>query len=446
MPGLLRSSSLLGPLTLGAALTLGSFATALPSPRYAGVTWQDPPGMEVTDSYRHDCPGRCVMYKGAGREENFPLIRVHEPLAGTGAQAVTTLLNWMRGEQGEAVQEQQSGTQQVGAVTVRLAAFARADNSRDDDPDYSLFVLLEQGGVTLPLELYGFSKDDLSGPRQRVLTALADTVRLSPEAVKKDLAFRTARFANLQRAIADGYARGERTRLFVYSDTSLGVTYAGDLGLQTQVNRDVRLAAFLPGGVFLDTAPEPDYRVPDLRRTGEGELPATWKAVKGGFQVTAPGGPNGTGGAVTFYPLRPGQGQASVKGEGDVTYVEAVPSQPAELVGVFSTIRTNSSSLLGTAVFSRSDQDLELRAGGRYLSNNSSFTAVSGADIGGGSGNRSNAGGQWSYDPASLTLTLRPDGGGVRSGPTYTLLPAAQRTPGRSTDWTLLGENDWWKK
>ncbi|SEJ31668.1 hypothetical protein SAMN04488058_10625 [Deinococcus reticulitermitis] len=346
----------------------------------------------------------------------------------------------MRGERGEVVQEQQSGSEQIGGVTVRLAAFSRADDAEDDDSDYSLFILLEQGGVTLPLELYGLSRDDLAGPRQSVLTALADTVRLSPEAVKKDLAFRTARFTNLQKAIADGYARGERTRLFMFSQTSVGVVYAGNLGLQTQVNQDVRLAAFLPGGVFLDTDPEPDYRTPNLRRANEGELPATWKAVKGGFQVTAPDG------EVTLYTLSSGDGQATVKNGGSAIYFEAVPSKPAELVGVFSTIRTNSSGAMGTAVYSRSDRDLELRGDGRYLSNNSSFTTVIGANVGGGTGSERAASGKWSYDPASLTLTLRPDSGGVRTGPTYTTIAAEQRKKGESVDWTLLGDHRWWKK
>lgn len=428
------------PPALGAALALSAFtliphAEAAPA-RYAGVGWQEPPGMQVTDSYIHKCPGRCVVYEG--KEDSFPLIRVHEALPGGGASALTALTTWMRGDRGEVVRVLQNGSTQAGAVTVTLAALSRADGPGDDDPDYSLFVLLEQGGATLPLELYGFSRDDLTGPRFGVLTALADTVRLNPEAIKKDLAFRTQRFANLQKAIADGYARGERTRLFIYSRTSVGVAYAGDLGLQTRVDRDIDLAAFLPGGVFLGAAPAPDYRTPDLRRTGQGELPATWKAVKDGFQVTAPDG------KVTLYTLTSGGPQATVKA-GGTTYREAVPPKPAELVGLFSTIRTASSSALGTAVFSRSDRDLELRAGGRYLSDNSSFTTVIGANVGGGTGSQGGAGGQWSYDPASLTLTLRPDGGGVRTGPTYTLAYGATRKE-KDVDWTLLGEHDWWKK
>lgn len=438
MPRFSRLSPFLGP-ALGAALTLSTLAAAAPA-RYAGVSWQEPPGMQVTTSYIHKCPGRCVVYEGVRTNvtNSFPLIRVHEPLSGSGAQALTLLTTWMREDRGEVVRVLQQGSERVGAVTVTVTALSRADDAGDDNPDSSLFVLLEQGGVTLPLELYGFDRDDLTGPRFGVLTALADTVKLNPEAIKKDLAFRTQRFANLQRAVADGYARGERARVFMYLNTTVGVVPGGDLGLQLQQRQDVRLAAFLPGGIFLNTDPEPDYRAPDLRRVGEGELPATWKAVSGGFQVTAPDG------GVTGYTLGNGAPQPTLKA-GGTTYREVLPLKAAELVGLFSTLSTSSSSALGTAVFSRSDRDLELRADGRYVSNNSSFTAVSGANVGGGVGSDRTAGGRWSYDPASFTLTLRPDGGGVRTGPTYTLAFGATRKE-KDVDWTLLGEHNWWKK
>lgn len=81
--------------------------------------------------------------------------------------------------------------------------------------------------------------------------------------------------------------------------------------------------------------------------------------------------------------------------------------------------------VLGTAVFSRSDRDLEVRADGRYRA----------------------AGGRWRRSPASFTLTLRPDGdgGGVRTGPTSTLACGATRKE-KDVAWTLPGECDWWKK
>ncbi|MEF2279635.1 hypothetical protein V3W47_15175 [Deinococcus sp. YIM 134068] len=438
MPGPFRPLPLLAAV-LSAALALTTPAGAAPA-RYAGVTWQDPPGMKVTDAYRYNCPGRCVVYEGDTGDvtDDFPLIRVHEALPAGGPGALASLTAWMEKGRGEVVRVLNSGSEKVGGVTVTLAVLSRADDAQDDDPDYSLFVLLDQGGVTLPLELYGFRQGDVSGPRLAVLTALADSVRLSPEAVRKDLTARTARFATLQRAIAEGYARGERARVFAYINTGVMAVPGGDLGLVMQTYQDVRLAAFLPGGVFLSADPEPDYRAPDLRRVGEGELPATWKAVSGGFQVTAPNG------GVTVYRLSQNGPQATLTA-GGTTYREAAPLKPADLVGIFGTVSTSSSSVGGTAVFSRSDRDLELRQGGRYLSANTSFTVVSGPNVGGGTNGDRQAGGRWSYDPASFTLTLRPDGGGVRSGPTYTLAYGAQRRE-KSVDWTLLGEHDWWKK
>ena len=434
------------PLAVLSALLLGCGLAAPTQPRqpsFTGVTWQTPAGMKVSNAYRSNCPGRCLVYEGgaATASDDFPLIRVHEPLTGTAQAAIKTLSAWMKTERGEVVTVLKNGSETVGATVVTLALLQRADAAEDRRPDYSLFVLVERGGVTLPLELYALSDDDVSGPRLAVIAGLADTVKLDPTAIQKDLAFRTQRFANLQKAVADGYAKGERARVFMFSSTRVENVYNFATGLTLRTVQDVELAAFLPGGVFLDTGPEPDYRTPDLRRMGGGELPATWKAVSGGFQVTQPGG------KTMLYALGKGGSQPTVRADG-VTYFEAAPLKAADLVGVFTTVRTSTSGVGDNAIYSRSDQDLELLAGGpsggQYRSSNSSFTSFTSAAAVGSSGNKSAPGGTWSYDPASLTLTLK-SGGRVRSGPTYTTTYTAAGRQQKSVDWTVLGQHDWWK-
>lgn len=427
-----------------ACLSGGQAAPALPS--FAGVTWQTPAGMKLNTSWGYDCPSRCVAYEGggSGAGDDFPLIRVHEPLIGTAQTAVKTLTAWMQRERGEVVTVLNNGSETVGQTGVTLTLLQRADDAEDRRPDYSLFVLVERGGVTLPLELYALNDEDVSGPRLAVLGALADTVKLAPAAARKDIAFRTQRFANLQRAVADGYAKGGRARVFLSTQVRFTPVVNFDLGMTMRSEIDARTAAFLPGGVFLDAGPEPDYRTPNLRRMSRGEFPATWKAVSGGFQVMRPDG------QTTLYTLGNQAGQPTLK-EGGTTYSEAAPLKAADLVGIFSSTSTSSSSLMGTAVFSRSDSDLELLSGGRYLSGNASFTSVSSANVAGGTGGKRAEGGTWAYDPASYTLTLKPEGGGAISGPTYTVAYSAQTREGpieagKSVDWTVLGRFDWWKR
>jgi hypothetical protein len=435
------NSKVVLPLLL--CLALVQMAQAAPA-RYAGVSWPPPPGMKLSTAYEQFCPGRCVTYEGnGGVNDDWPLIRVHEPVVGTTQSALNRLMAAYKAG-GALLKVIKSGEQQVGAVKVSLNVLELRDYPDDSHPNYALLLLLERGGVTLPLELASLNDDDLTGPRFKVLAALADAVKFDPEAVKKDINARDAQFAALTKAIAAGYARGERA--VVYDATVAGVQNVYGLGgLTLQAFRNTTTAAFLPGGVFLDRPGEPDYRAPDLRRMGEGELPARWKALKNGYQVT-----DAQGNINVYLSGKTATGRSSLETKADNDTLWEIPRlSAADVAGVFTTISTSSSGgglMPGSlAINSRSDRELELLPGGQYRSTGSSFTSVAGESLAGGVGNDSAETGRWSYDPASYTLTLKPQSGPARSGVTYTRTFTPAQRKEKNIDWTLLGSEAWWK-
>lgn len=420
-----------------AALALPVWAQAA-TPRYAGVTWTDPAGMKLSDS-DHDCPSRCVVYEGT--DDQYPLLRVHEAVIGNAPQTLKTLLAWMKNSQGETVKVIENAfTEAVvkdGPVTAYFYLLDRGDAPDDDSPDSSLFLLLEQGGVTVPIEQYGLSREQL-GDNIKTALGLVNSVKLNPAAIKKDLTARTAAFTQAAQAIKNGYARGEKVKLYTWSESGVRNVYTPS-GMQLRAFNNAGSLAFLPGGVFLKNV-RTQYRTPDLKAVGNGELPARWKSVGGGYQVTWPDG------ETTLYKLEKGT-QPRIR-EGNRSYQEIPVLSAKDVIGTFSTKYSNTSGMADTTVNSSGDLDLRLLPDGRYEDSSQSFTSVTSTNITAGSGDRKSTGGQWSYDAASYTLTLKPDGGGSRSGPTYTQVfsPEARQIKGnKSVDWLLIGATGWWK-
>lgn len=422
---------------LFAALALPAWAGAA-TPRYAGLTWTDPAGMKVSDS-DHGCPSRCVVYEG--KNDQYPLLRVHEGVIGSAPQTLKTLLAWMNNSQGETVKVIENAfTEAVvrdGPVTAYLYLLDRGDRPDDRRPDSSLFVLLEQGGVTVPIEQYGLSREQL-GDHFETALALVNSVKLDPAAITKDLTARAAAFTQAAQALKNGYARGERVKLYTWAESGVRNVYTPS-GMQLRAFNNAGSLAFLPGGIFLKDA-RASYRTPDLKATGAGELPARWKSVSGGYQVTWPGG------KTTLYKIEKGT-QPRIR-QGDQTYNEVPALSVKDVTGTFSTKYANTSGMEETTIYSSGDKDLRLLPNGRYEDTGQSFTALTSPNITAGSGDKKAAVGTWSYDPASYTLTLTSDGGGSRSGPTYTqaFTPAARQIKGSgSVDWLFMGRVGWWK-
>ncbi|AZI44354.1 hypothetical protein EHF33_15845 [Deinococcus psychrotolerans] len=420
-----------------ATLTLPVWAQAA-TPRYAGVTWTAPADMKLSDR-NHDCPSRCVVYED--KDHEFPLLRVHEAVVGSAPQTLKTLMAWMKNSRGETVTVVKNALDQEvtkdGPNTVYFYFLERGDSPDDSSPDYSLFLLVENGGVTLPLEQFGLSRSQMEGGIQAAVK-FYNSVKLDPAAIKKDLAARTQVFTQAAQAIKNGYARGEKVRLYTWSESGVRNVYKPN-GMQLQAFNNTGSLAFLPGGVFLEDS-RADYRSPDLKAVDNGELPARWKSVGGGYQVTSPNG------KTKLYKIE--KGTQSLIREGDRNYQEIPALTAKDVIGTFSTKYSNTSGIGETAVNSSGDLDLKLLLDGRYEDSSQSFTAVTSPNITAGSGNKKATGGKWSYDAASYTLTLKPDGGGVRSGPTYTQVftPAARQIKGaKSVDWLVLGNTAWWK-
>lgn len=423
---------------LFAALALPAWAGAA-TPRYVGVTWTDPTGMKLSDT-NHNCPGRCVVYEQE-KSYSYPLLRVHEAVIGSGPQTLKTLMAWMKDSGGETVKVIEKALDKdvvnVGPVTAYFSLLTRGDGPNDSRPDYSLLVLLEQGGVTVPLEQFGLKKADLEAHIKEMLELL-NSVKLDPAAIKKDLTARDAAFTQAAQAVKNGYARGERVRLYTWSESGVRNVYTPS-GLQLRAFNNTGSLAFLPGGVFLEDARD-GYRTPDLRATGNGELPARWKSVGGGYQVTWPDG------KTTLYKLEKGT-QSRIR-QGNRTYQEIPALSAKDVIGTFSTKYSNTSGTGGTAVNSSGNLDVKLLPNGRYEDRSDTYTSVISSNVTAGSGDKKATGGKWAYDPASYTLTLSPDGGGKQSGLTYTQVftPAARQIKGEgSVDWLFMGRTGWWK-
>lgn len=421
------------------ALTLPAWAEAA-TPRYAGVNWKDPAGMKAS-ALSGDCPGRCVVYEG--QDQPYPLLRVHEAVVGRAPQTLKTLLAWMKDSQGETVRMIENAFKEDvirdGATTAYLYLLERGDSPKDSRPDVSFLVLLEQGGVTLPLEHFGRSREQLEDHLKTML-AVVNSVNLDPAAVKKELAARDTAFTQAAQAIKNGYARGERVRLYLWSESGVRNVYTLS-GLQLQAFTHTDALAFLPGGVFLKNA-RTNYRIPNLRTIRGGELPARWKNVGSNFQVTS------ADGKTTLYSVQKLSGGQTRIAVGGRTYHEIPALTAADVIGTFSTKYARTSGTGDTTVNSSGSKELRLLPNGRYEDTGQSFTALTSPNITAGSGGKQATGGTWSYDAASYTLTLKPDSGGSRSGPTYTQVfsPAnRQIRGGKSVDWLLLGADSWWK-
>ncbi len=389
------------------------------------------------------CSDPCVTYQQKASYP-FPTLTVHEPLPVSGPEALKTILASMRGG-GKTVTVLEKALNpeviKVGPITARLVLLEIGKGSEYGSPTYRLLMLMEQGGVTLPLEQ--------DGPRKAVLEAysddvktLASSVKLDPVAIKKDLTARTLAFTKgvqeATQALKNGYARGEKVKLYAWSESGVKNVYTTS-GLQLRAYNNTGTLAFLPGGIVLEDGG--DFQSPTW--SPGGGLPARWKKVGGGYQVTTPDG------QTTTYAVEKASNNQTRIEQGRETYLEIPPLTKEDLIGIFSTQYSASSGLGDTAVNSSGNLDVKLLPSGRYEDSSESFTAVTSPNVTIGTGNnKKSKGGKWTFDSASYTLTLYPDGGGSQSGLTYTeaFSPSARQIKsGGSVDWLFMGREGWWK-
>jgi hypothetical protein len=431
-------------------LPLLGLADATSSP-FNGLSWTVPGGLKPS-VHVHDCPGRCVMYDA--REISFTHLNVHEALLMGSTPALERQRAYLqRSNSGDTFKVISDRQDVNGDTTIRLVLLDR--QSRLEEVRLLLFLTRGSvnGPVTLPLELSAYHREDLEAA-QPLLLALADSLKFDVAAVSKDITAHNAAFAQAAQAISGGYARGERARLYQTTELLIGGGY-GLGGMQTSSTVIAKTVAFLPGGIFLRDDPDPDYRTPDLRRAWEGELPARWKAMPGGVQVTLPGG------ETVLYRRKASSAGGELLSVADQIYAEIPVLSVQDVTGLFSRDNMSVNTQLSTSVIAGVQEGLQLKPGGALEVSESSFSALNNSVLNNSSGSLPNSTGaevsatsqaasagrgRWTYHPASYTLTLNLAGGAVRSGPTYTLAfsPAQRRKP--DTLWTLLGRLDWYKR
>ena len=276
-------------------------------------------------------------------------------------------------------------------------------------------------------------------------------MKLDPAAITKDIGTRNQTFAQDVQSIAKGYEQGGQAQLYEHSEV-VSVNNMTNMGiLQTDSSIRTETLAFLPGGVFLRDA-GPNYRFPDLRAAWEGEPPARWAAVQGGFKVTLPDG------KTAVYKRQPDKEGGSFlnipDGSKEKIYFDKTPLTAKDLIGSYSRSSSGVSTGLPTTVISSSQEEITLKADGTFEASRSSLSSLSNgpgslggnpdvktdATVEGSGGGR----GQWTYHPGSFTLTLKFAGGTVQSGPAYTSSSRRslnQKKPG--SIWRLPGGEGW---
>lgn len=98
-----------------------------------------------------------------------------------------------------------------------------------------------------------------------------------------------------------------------------------------------------------------------------------------------------------------------------------------------------------TFIASRADFLLVLKPDGRFEQSVASYTSASGSSFALGTGNDDLVNGNWMYDPAAYTLTLRPEGGApVISAPFFCFGCSKADVKTANWDWFVLGQDNWW--
>ncbi len=414
--------------------------------RFPGLSWRPPSGMEETDAWSVACPSRCVMYEGAARDEDWPLIIVHEPIPGT---FETFRKMWIAAQ---ARDNPEAVTESLGIEAGRLknerrievSMYDLKDDADDDSPQAAVLLLLEQDGVIVPVEVYGYDIENVSA-RLSAASNFLETMRLDPASVKSARAKVDTQISALTAAMNAGYARGEKATLFMNVETGVRNTWTLG-GMELLAYREENILAFLPGGVLLEEAPSEGYRRPDLKRLFDTNRLGSWSAVPGGFSVKHADGRSAT------YKFGAKDGNARTLKGPDFNWTEVPRYTVGELAGTYETIDTASAGGMGTglptAIFSRADQFLTLTSNRRFEMRREAQTLVSGPNIGGGTSSEETIKGSWTYDPAAYTISLVPDDGSppiegpFHGGPGTT---PSQMKPGESLDWRVLDGERWWK-
>lgn len=407
-------------------LTAALLVTPVLAQTYGGVSLTPPPGWTFDGSnpetavFRRlgDPAGRQVLMLmlPPGSVEGTPeewFARVTRHLGGDGPSEVLEGARWVElnggGRQAFELRRVDTGSGTQLRLSTALVSGGRA----------LVFVL-----VAPSEEVMRGASEDLSALTASALPSLRAGTGPSPQTgANSGVTGNGEASGRLGRALAQGYARGERA--VIYRSASWEMTpHYGAGGVALIPALVVQTAAFLPGGVFLDVPGRPDFRFPDPRGAG------TWKKVAHGYEVTLPDGEK------RVYRSGPTPGTL-VLGQTTLTVVPRLT--PDQVAGTFRAGRSFSAGGNGLGeVSNQSSLELDLRADGRYRLSGTSETQ--GGTV--STGRQDTQRGSWTFDPASYTLTLKAENGAVTRGAFYPLTPFTGMGRGE-VSWHLFGDDDW---
>lgn len=420
---------------------------AVHAAEFHGVRYAAPPGFVETDSWSHECPGDCIYIEGP-EDDEWPVLILHAPVTMDAAAAERAFAEGLRQRFGMTVDAKGSRRASLGDYAMTLGLYEYREEY--DDPgegDFGNVAFLEKDGVTVAVEMRAFYFGDLD-ERSGAYSAFLGSVSFDAVALAAQAKAAAENAERLSASIRAGYARGETARMFLNIDAGVRLELALYGGTNLMAYRTENRLVFLPGGVLIDDSEgegsgELDYRSPDIAwLTEEGRIGA-WVRAGEGYEVTRVDG--------TKLTYRPGErdGAQTSLSDGETLFWEIPNLAPGRLAGSYHTRSGFSSGGDGSTmarVDTTSESRLTLGADGRFEMSRDGFVGAFGSSFVLSNQSKGGISGRYDYDPASFMLTLTADDGPVLRGPMYPG-PGGFETHAatREGDWTVLGDEMWWK-
>lgn len=423
-----------------AAQAHGEDAGAVASIR--GVRPPDIAGLEPSTAYNGLCLWRCMVFLGPkprARRPSFPAIVVHQPFpvdADTLLDAFISAKNASRSDWVSVEGQRQYAQEGARRVAVQMI---RTNDKGKKGGQPSILTALEQDGASVVVQLYATFDKDLA-LRQDAYTRFIAQIGFDGAAVAAGERRRDQAVAEAAEQVGNAFKAGEKVQIYTRLVLTPGPTGGGVAGIPTVGMRTERKTlVLLPGGVALEEAPDGPLNPIDLTGFFGTEAPTRW-APRGGTIVLT----RGDGSSET---LRASEGARKLHLPDDEFPWNRVPNiSPADFVGEYRysyiTAFQGGAGATQTTTGAAGDSTLRLAADRRYTLNMVRTGSALGRSTTASSTRRINETGAWSFDPASHSMTFKPDNGAA-----YAFL-ATKRAENECVDgvcrWMIAGQI--WKR
>lgn len=421
-----------------------------------GVTLKAPSGLTQKTGFYYPvvCAWTCQVYgkttAGGFLDSKEATLVVHLPFPAPAGALLDARLTLLAQETKVVSKTQRAGETRPDGTRLLLQRLVTSDAQGRE----TLRVLsaVERGGVSVLAEL--IAPDEASLNRQATTyAALIESLRVDAGAVRAREQARVQAVKEAGAAIAGAYAKGEKVR--IYSRPQVHPGWIGPTVFGPKIYPQVLI--LLPGGVALlemdedgleRALPPVNLRSPDLVALFGSAAPTRW--TQKGNTVTLKEARGGT-----TVLTRSADGQRLVPppvpnadGYADSDWRQVPPQSAASLAGSYSYSSIVSAAGTGgsfglPAVFASSGGDLTLNTDGTYRRSTESAVGVSGSVSGADTRSRG-AGGRWTFDPASFTLTFTP-----QEGAAYSVLAfgrSAEECKVLAECTWRIGNSDWRKR